>query len=690
MATEGSTPDDGEIVAIDFEPKRPKGKRRRKRPDPARVGVGLAALAMGLLVWFSLTSVSVRIDVEPSAEELSFPGTLFHVGLADRILMRPGLHRVVATREGYFPLEEVLQIGDAPDQRFAFRLIRLPGSLRIEAGTIRGAQVRVDGEDVGATPIAGLELRPGAHEIEVGAPRYLVHRETIEIEGGGVEQSLDVELVPAWAAVTITSTPAGALIRVDGVELGTTPGQFDLIQGARQIEIELAGYQAHRSVLQVVANQPQTLPDIALRQADGILTVISEPAGAQVSVGESFPGRTPVSIELASGEVQQITLFRPGYEIATREVQLRPSEASTLRVRLAPQVGVVELVTRPEGAKLEVDGEPAGTASQRIELLAVPHQLRISKTGYAARVLNVTPQPDLPQHLEIRLLTEAEQKQASTPQSIVANGGERLRLIQPGRFMLGTQRGVPGRRANETPRFVELTRSYYLGVREISNRQFRRFRPSHRSPSFSGNSLDADDQPVSGVSWEDAARFCNWLSLQDGLTPVYREAGGGLVAAQPIATGYRLPSEAEWVWAARYAGGLGETVYPWGDQLPPPAEAGNYADGSASGILTPTVADYDDGFVVSAPVETGSPDSLGIIGLGGNVAEWVHDYYTIYPPAPRGSVGRDPMGPTAGTSHVIRGASWQDGRLGRLRVAFRDYSAEGRVDVGFRIARSVE
>jgi formylglycine-generating enzyme required for sulfatase activity len=691
MTTEGSPPADGEIVPIDFEPSRPSGPRRRGPTlHPARVGVGVAAAAMGVLVWFSLTAVSVRIEVEPPAEELSFPGTLLHASFAERILMRPGTHRFVAERQGYFRLEETLRVLDASDQNFSFRLVRLPGLLRVVARPVDGAMVRVDGEAVGSTPIANLELPPGPHRIEVRAPRYLVHQESIEIEGGGVEQSLEVELIPAWAAVTMTSTPTGAVVRVDGVEVGTTPGRFDLIQGSRQIEAQLSGYETARSVLEVVANQPQTHPDIVLHQADGVLTVISEPAGAQVSVGDSFPGRTPVTLQVASGQPQSITLFKPGYDVATREVKLRPSEEATVRIRLAPQIGVVELVTRPEGAKLQLDGQPAGHASQRLQLLAVPHQLRISMPGYATQVLNVTPRPGLPQRLSVSLLTEAEEKRVATRQTIATSHGQQLQLIQPGRFMQGTPRGVPGRRANETPRFVELTRPYYLGVREISNREFRRFQPEHHSPSFAGNSLDADDQPVSGVTWEEAALFCNWLSVQDGLPMVYVEIGGALVAGQPIAMGYRLPSEAEWEWAARYVGGAGERLYPWGDRLPPPEGSGNYADGSASSILSPTVAAYDDGFAVSASVARGSPNPLGIVGLGGNIAEWIHDYYTIYPPARRDAVVRNPIGPATGSSHVIRGASWQDGRLARLRTAFRDYSAEGRADVGFRIARSVE
>jgi len=95
---------------------------------------------------------------------------------------------------------------------------------------------------------------------------------------------------------------------------------------------------------------------------------------------------------------------------------------------------------------------------------------------------------------------------------------------------------------------------------------------------------------------------------------------------------------------------------------------------------------YDDGFAVTAPVASFQPDAQGFYDLGGNVAEWVHDVYDIRPPGGEGPA-RDPKGPAAGELHVIRGASWMHSTVTELRLTFRDYGAEARPDVGFRIAR---
>ena len=127
----------------------------------------------------------------------------------------------------------------------------------------------------------------------------------------------------------------------------------------------------------------------------------------------------------------------------------------------------------------------------------------------------------------------------------------------------------------------------------------------------------------------EAALYCNWLSEQEGLPPAYEKKGETLVAVNPMTKGYRLPTDAEWEWAARYEGGGKLRRYPWGDALPVAPRSGNYADVTARLIVQDVIPDYDDGFAASAPVGKFPANPLGLHDLGGNVAEWVHDYYTV-------------------------------------------------------------
>jgi formylglycine-generating enzyme required for sulfatase activity len=200
--------------------------------------------------------------------------------------------------------------------------------------------------------------------------------------------------------------------------------------------------------------------------------------------------------------------------------------------------------------------------------------------------------------------------------------------------------------------------------------------------------LDGADQPVAQVGWQDAALYCNWLSEQESLRPFYRVENGVVTGFDPASPGYRLPTEAEWEWAARSQGGGRLLRFPWGDALPVTEKSGNYADRSADDFVGTILRDYDDGFSVSAPVGTFPANAKGLFDLGGNAAEWVHDYYDI--PVEESAAATDPLGPGTGEHHVIRGSSWAHGGPTELRLSFRDYGDGGRDDVGFRIARYLE
>ena len=152
----------------------------------------------------------------------------------------------------------------------------------------------------------------------------------------------------------------------------------------------------------------------------------------------------------------------------------------------------------------------------------------------------------------------------------------------------------------------------------------------------------------------------------------------------PVGTGFRLPTEAEWSRAARYPEG-GPLKYPWGAALPVRPRSGNYADESARPVVGVVLQGYDDRYPVSAPVGSFPPNALGFFDLGGNVAEWVHDVYSI-PPADA-PLERDPLGPPPGELHVVLGSSYLQGTVTELRLSYRDYATKARPDVGFRVAR---
>ena len=521
------------------------------------------------------------------------------------------------------------------------------------------------------------------------APRYQAWEGTLNVAGGGARQTLEVPLVPGWADVAVTSVPAGATVLADGVSVGTTPATLELMPGNRTLTLEKDGFKALTRSITVAANQPQSLDGLVLQSADGLVRVITEPAGAAVTAGGRYRGVTPLEAELAPGQVHELALVKPGYEPATSRVDLTSARGATVRVTLTPRLGIVRVVSEPADAELLVDGKVVGAATQELTLTAVRHRLEVRKAGFATYATEVTPEPGLPRVLEVKLLTPQQAVVAPVPKAVASGAGTEMRLVQPGSLRLGAPRREQGRRANETERDVRLTRPFYIGVREVTNAQFRAFRPQHTSGAEKYQVLAGGDHPAVMLGWEDAAAYCNWLSDQEGLPRAYatdaKPGGPRLVLATPVTTGYRLPTEAEWEWAARYNGGGGARRYPWGDSFPPPPGSGNFADQAAQGFVTGLLAGYNDGFPVTAPVGSFAASPLGLYDLGGNAAEWVHDRYSVAPPGAAEAV--DPTGPADGQYHVIRGSSWRHGGISELRLAYRDFGDIGRLDVGFRVAR---
>jgi len=248
-------------------------------------------------------------------------------------------------------------------------------------------------------------------------------------------------------------------------------------------------------------------------------------------------------------------------------------------------------------------------------------------------------------------------------------------LIPPGEFWMGSPDDEPYRKTDERRHRVRITKPYLIGKYEVTNAQFRKhFRANHNSEEYYNQSLNGGSQPVVKVNWLDATELCKKL-------------------------GCRLPTEAEWEWAAR--GGEDKSVFPWGTDWPPPAKAGNFDDATGRAQLDDHMysdgaraqypdlvlpASYDDGFAVTSPVGSFPPNGYGLHDMAGNVWEWCGDGYgeESYASA---EVAVDPMGPSLHSSAVLRGGSWCSSTRRDLRCSRRIGNGTEcrRVDLGFRV-----
>lgn len=672
---------DEEIIPVG-PPAKPQSSHRRLRYTLLTL-FGL----LSLIALFVLFATPMAISVSPEPESRSVGGFPPPVSLGQKMLVVPGSYTLHASREGYQTLEQEFEVASGGFQSFNFELQELPGRLQITVDPVVPIRVfDADMETVTETDNI-FPVERGLRQLRIETDRYLPETRELEIQGFGKLQQLNISLQAAWANVQLDSEPQGAVVRVDDDVVGTTPLFTEIIQGERNIELSLEGFKTVQLLRSFMAGDTPGPETIYLEPNDGTLILESQPSGATVSIDGTFQGTTPLSITLASKITHNVRLSEPGYSTTEKAVSLEPDQEQTLVIDLPPRFGVVFVRSIPADALLALDGKLSGSGTQRLRLTTRPHELTFSKPGYVSQTVSVTPRMDTSQTIDIRLKTLAQAKEEARPALLRTAAGQEMPLLEPkGSFQMGASRREAGRRANESQRLVELTRPFYLASKEVSNAEYRQFKSSHNSGSAEGVSLNDDNKPVVKVSWDDAARYCNWLSERDRLSPAYAEQDGHMILITPVKTGYRLPTEAEWAYAARVSNREDAARYPWGEGYPPATAAGNFADAQIADTLANVVNGYNDGYRGPAPVGSFSMFPTGFHDLGGNVAEWTNDYYAVYPGQVEKLV-KDPTGPSTGDHHVVRGSSWRDGSITELRLSYRDYSRGPRDNLGFRIAR---
>ena len=283
--------------------------------------------------------------------------------------------------------------------------------------------------------------------------------------------------------------------------------------------------------------------------------------------------------------------------------------------------------------------------------------------------------------------------------------------VPAGVFTMGDGTAICGTQQHE----VTLTRDFYLGQHEVTNQEYLeavQWAYDHRyvtattasvMDNLDGSSqelLDLDgfceiafsggvftlrdagyginaDHPVMEVTWYGAARYCDWLSLQAGLSRAYEHSGDWACnGGDPYgAQGYRLPTDAEWEYAAQYDD---ERIYPWGNEA---------ADCSRANYW-PYPSPYCVGWTTAVGSYPDAPAALGLSDMAGNVSEWCNDWWDC-------SLGTtpvtDPPGPASGSTRVRRGGFWNYDVDDNLRCAGRDlsYPYGSDCNIGFRASRTI-
>ncbi len=666
--------------------------RVEQRPRPARSGrrfVVAASLFLLVLVAaavFLLSAQRVQVEVQPLPDHLQLSGFPPAIKIGDTFLCLSGRYRLSAQKTGYRPL--FTQLAIAPDKdHFSFTLEKLPGRVSFTSSPVSGVEVRVDGRIVGKTPLEDMELTAGKHRLWAQVDRYLPLEQDLIVEGAGKKQVVSLSLQPGWAEVALTSDPPGATVMEQKNTLGTTPLTVELSAGQRKIVFVKKGYSPVDLTFAVTAGTSFAAKPVKLFPAPARVHFRSVPPGATVVVGDRLLGTTPVTVNLPSGS-RTIHLQLVGYKPMVLTRRFAPAADQEVAVKLVPRYGTVFLTTDPVDAVLFVDGKRHGPATGRLRLTTREHRLTVRARGFVDTSQTILPREGVSTRLAIRMRKKGEKKEVQrTRRNMPTTADVGMIGLGPATVLMGAPRREPGRRANEQDRAVRLVRPFLMAAKPVTNGEFRRFRPGHRSGNIGNMTLDGENQPVVNVSWQEAAKYCNWLSRQQGLPEFYRQQGKTMVPVRPFNTGYRLPTEAEWSFGARMAGRGQRARYPWAGKFPPRTVLGNFADESARSLLPVVISRYDDGFAVTAPVAQFPKNPGGFFDMGGNVRQWCHDWYTAYAGLGEQKETVDSMGPASGTHHVVRGSSWRDATMPTLRLSYRGYSKVAKDDIGFRVAR---
>jgi len=346
-----------------------------------------------------------------------------------------------------------------------------------------------------------------------------------------------------------------------------------------------------------------------------------------------------------------VLLEAEGYRVQEGIVRVNVADGEIVAARfsLVPEPARVTVHSATPGAAVyDAAGNRLGAVGTAVEVPSlVAQQLVVRAARHQDKALDIRAgslQPGGAYRHEVAM--EEMRGPVAGRNARIADLGLDLIWVEAGSFRMGSASG--GDNDERPVREVRITRGFWMGKTEVTQAQYESL--TERNPShFKGANL-----PVEMVSWNDAVRYCELLTERE------RRAG-----RLPEGYVYRLPTEAEWEYAARGGRQGRDTTYAGSNTIGDVAwHSGN------SGIKT-------------HPVGTKAANELGLHDMSGNVWEWVHDWYQN---SYSGLSTTDPTGPGSGSSRVNRGGGWGSTATG-CRVAARSINSPSgtRSNLGFRV-----
>lgn len=508
-----------------------------------------------------------------------------------------------------------------------------------------GAEVAVGGEVLGTTPLEDTDVESGIKNVVLDHPLY----ETVELEQDlppGETTIVTQTLVPASGALALQTEPAGAWIEIDGERLEqTTPTTVQAPAGPLTLFVAAPGFHREQVDAVVPKNDTATL-DVALRASItyGTLTLALTPQDATVVLPGIEPAYTP-GLSLAEG-AYRVLVTRPGF--VEEELTLDVAGDSEYAVSLVPDPQPFTVAVNPAEALVRFP-EIGETYSPAMRLLPGDYRVQALLVGYSTFDETISHGFE-PTSRDVTLLPGVAEFADKLGDG---SDGPTMVLVAGGEFRMGCLADAGCRDSEEPVRDVALATTFALAKREVTYMDYDRFTDATGRPRATNpRGWERGSLPVVNVSWSDATAYAEWLTAQTGRR-------------------YRLPSEAEWEYAAR--AGV-ETVYSWGEDI-----------GAARANCNGCGSRWDN--VRPAPVGSFDANAWGLHDMHGNVWEWVADCFNAdHADAPEDATAR-----TDGDCNrrMLRGGSWSNSpRLLRLPTREWDDMTVRAIEIGFRVAAS--
>ena len=254
-----------------------------------------------------------------------------------------------------------------------------------------GANVLVDDEMRGQTPLTLYNLGPGRHHVRFEKQNYESVDEFLALKEGGMFQKNAV-MNPVKGLLLLTSEPAGCDISLDGLSLGKTPRLITSLDAKNvyRILLQKPGYKSRTVEVKFSGRTPLVRHEELILDS-GVIEVTSDPEGAEVTVNGQPRGTTPVTVRDVPKGRTTVTLKKHGFDEETREITMVAGDSQTLFVKMNGLPGTMSLSSVPDGARFYVNDQPHGKGPISLtNLKPGEYTIRVEKDGFATATKTVS------------------------------------------------------------------------------------------------------------------------------------------------------------------------------------------------------------------------------------------------------------------------------------------------------------